>query len=175
VSRSVRPILSAGIATAAATLVAAPAALAADPAPPALQLSLSSSYTYGGAKVTGKVRSDTAGPIVIAQARVSRLDGPGRCSTTGTYTPINFFAQGKALRTIDYPTPGAWVSFSFSGGSLQFVGGNPYDSVVPRGNQPADEQRCLDPLTQFTKLAAVQGPTEAGYSGETERPLTRIF
>lgn len=153
---------------AAATL--APAASAAT-----LTVSPSQRQVIVGTPLTVKVTSDTAGEIIVRQAR----SGSKRDYTPGCYgrNEPNLedgkkWIGGVALATITYTTPGVPVTVKVNSGNLGFFGGDLL-SFLAANSRPG--HRCYDPPTQFTRISAWQAKPGVWASDVGYAPLVRII
>lgn len=169
-ARAVRTLTVAASAAGLAIAVAVAAAPAASAN--ALTLTATPAYAVAGQTLTLKVASDTAGPIEIRQVRRNRSTGPGRCPASGLYWDT-WITAPKALRTIDYPTPGAVVTVKIPVTSTGLFGGNLLDDLRPPGAHPEDE--CRDGLSQYTRIGAFQEIVSDYNFSVAARPFTRLF
>lgn len=167
---SARVVRTLAVAASTAGLVIASGA----PAASASTLTVAASPAYGivGQTLTVKVTSDAAGPIEIRQVRKNRLTGPGRCPASGLYWDT-WITSPKALRTIDYPTPGTPVTVKIPVASTGLFGGNLIDDLRPQGAHPEDE--CRDGLSQYTRIGAFQEISSEYNFSSADRPFTRLF
>lgn len=157
------------------TTIGAAAVLAPSASAVTVSISSSTRQVIGGAPLSVKVTSDTAGPIVIRQSR----NGSKRDFTPGCYGRNEpDLEDGKqwigsaAIKTIDYTTPGVPLTVKLNSAVLGFYGGDLL-SFLAASSRPG--HRCYDPLTQFTRISAWQSVPGQWDEVAAHTPLVRLF
>lgn len=162
---SIHRPLAAGLAL-AATLLAASSASAAT-----LSITPSTRQAVGGLPLSVKITSDTAGEIVIRQARIDKRDFyPGCYAHREADVTTGPWVGSAARKTITYSTPGVPVTVRLNSGQIEFFGGDILSfawAAAPSG------KRCYDPPTQFTRISAWQ--YDAAEPSVALAPLVRIL
>lgn len=125
----------------------------------------------GGTPLSVKVTSDTAGEIVIRQARLDKRDFyPGCTPAWEPDVTSGPWVGGAARKTVAYTTPGVPVTVPLNSGQIEFFGGDLLSflwAAAPSG------KRCYDPPTQFTQISAWQ--YGAGEPSVALAPLKRLI
>lgn len=139
----------------------------------AVTITSSARQVVGGQQLTVKVTSDSAGEIVIRQARNgTKRDVLPSCTIRDTDLDDGPWYGGPALKKIDYTTPGVPVTVKINTAQLGFFGGD-LTWFLAANSRPG--QRCYDPPTQFTRISAWQIPSSGGDSLVGYAPLTRLI
>ncbi len=153
------------------TLTVAAAAIAQPASAATLTITPSARQVVGGIPLSVKITSDTAGEIVIRQARVNKQDFyPGCVPPWEPDVTTGSWVGGAARKTITYTTPGVPATVRLNSGQIEFFGGH-IDSFLwaaaPSG------KRCYDPPTQFTRISAWQ--YDAAEPSVALAPLKRVL
>ena len=155
------------------TTIGAALAYSAPATAATVTISPSQRQVIGGTPLTVKVTSDTAGEIVIRQARDgSKRDVLPSCQIRDADLKDGKWYGGVALKKIDYTTPGVPVTVKLNSAQLTFFGGD-FVWFLAANSKPG--QRCYDPPTQFTRITAWQVPPGGGDSVVGYAPLVRIL